>query len=31
MEEETEKWWEDNNMTNEKLDEMFKNSHHRVS
>ena len=31
MEEETDKWWNDNNMTNEKLDEMFLNAHYRTS
>ena len=31
MEEETDKWWDENNMTNEKLEEMFLNSHHRIS
>jgi len=31
MEEETDKWWEKNDMTNEKLDEMFANSHYRTS
>jgi len=31
MEEETDKWWEENNMTNEKLDAMFANSHYRTS
>ena len=31
MEEETDKWWEENDMTNEKLDEMFANSHYRTS
>jgi hypothetical protein len=30
-EEETDKWWEENNMTNEKMDEMFLNSHYRTS
>ena len=30
MEEEANKWWDDNNMTNEKMDEMFLNSHHRT-
>ena len=24
VEEETDKWWDENNMTNEKLEEMFK-------
>ena len=27
---ETDKWWKENNMTNEKLDEMFLNAHHRT-
>ena len=31
MEEETDKWWDENNMTNEKLEEMFLNAHHRTS
>ena len=31
MEEETDKWWNENNMTNEKLEEMFLNAHHRIS
>jgi hypothetical protein len=31
MEEETDKWWEENEMTNEKLEEMFLNAHHRSS
>ena len=31
MEDETDKWWDENNMTNEKLDEMFAKSHYRVS
>ena len=30
MEEETDKWWEENKMTNEKLDEMFLNAHYRI-
>jgi hypothetical protein len=30
-EEETDKWWDENDMTNEKLDEMFLNSHYRTS
>ncbi|MCL1932598.1 MAG: hypothetical protein FWF53_02120 [Candidatus Azobacteroides sp.] len=30
-EEETDKWWEENDMTNKKLDEMFLYSHHRIS
>ena len=31
MREETDKWWDENDMTNEKLDEMFLNSHYRTS
>jgi len=31
MEEEANKWWEENNMTDEKLHEMFHNSHYRTS
>jgi hypothetical protein len=31
MEEETDQWWEENEMSNEKLDEMFLNSHYRSS
>ena len=31
MEEETDKWWEENEMTNEKLEEMFLHSHYRSS
>jgi len=31
VEEETDKWWDENNMTNEKLEEMFLNTHHRTS
>jgi hypothetical protein len=31
IQERTDKWWEDKSMTNEKLDEMFKNSHYRIS
>ena len=30
LEETTDKWWEENNMTNERLDEMFLNSHYRT-
>jgi hypothetical protein len=26
MEEETDKWWDENNMTNERLDEMYTSS-----
>jgi len=31
VEEDTDKWWDENNMTNEKLEEMFLNAHHRTS
>jgi hypothetical protein len=31
MEASTDNWWEENNMSNEKLEEMFLHSHHRVS
>jgi len=31
MEDEGNKWWEDNNMTEEKLHEMFHDSHFRTS
>ena len=31
MEADADKWWDENNMTNEKLDEMFLNAHHRTS
>ena len=31
MEKETDKWWDENDMTNEKLEDMFLNSHHRIS
>ena len=31
MEEETDKWWDENNMTNEKLEDMFLNAHYRIS
>ena len=31
MEEETDKWWEENEMSNEKLNNMFGNSHYRIS
>ena len=31
MEEESDKWWKDNEMTNEKLDEMFLYAHHRIA
>ena len=30
MEEESDKWWKENDMTNEKLDEMFLNAHYRT-
>jgi len=30
MEEETDKWWDENEMTQEKLKEMFLNSHYRT-
>jgi hypothetical protein len=30
MDEETDKWWKDNNMTQEKFEEMFMNLHHRT-
>ena len=30
MEEESDKWWEDNEMTNEKLEKMFLNNHYRT-
>ena len=30
LQEETDKWWEENDMTNEKLDEMFENAHYRT-
>jgi len=30
MEEESDKWWEDNEMTNEKLEKMFLNTHYRT-
>jgi len=30
LQEETDKWWKENDMTNEKLDEMFLNSHYRT-
>ena len=29
--EETNRWWEENEMSQEKLDEMFANSHYRSS
>jgi len=31
MEDEADKWWEENNMTDEKLGAMFQNSHYRTS
>ena len=31
LKEETSQWWEENEMSQEKLDEMFANSHHRSS
>ena len=31
MEEGADKWWEENEMTNEKLDEMFLYAHHRTA
>jgi len=31
MEDETNIWWDENEMTNEKLNEMFKNAHYRTS
>jgi hypothetical protein len=31
MEEEADRWWDENEMTNEKLNEMFLNSHYRTS
>ena len=31
MGEEANKWWDENNMTEEKMNEMFLNSHHRAS
>ena len=30
MEEEADKWWIENDMTNEKMEEMFQNSHYRT-
>ena len=30
MEEEADKWWKENNMNNEKMEEMFHNSHYRT-
>ena len=31
MEEETDEWWDENNMSNEKLKDLFLNAHHRTS
>ena len=31
VEEQTDQWWKENNMTTEKLNEMFLNSHYRIS
>ena len=31
MEEDTDTWWEQNEMTNEKMEDMFLNSHYRTS
>ena len=31
MQAETDRWWEEHEMTQEKLDEMFENAHHRIS
>ena len=31
LEVKTDKWWEENEMTQEKLNEMFLNSHYRTS
>jgi hypothetical protein len=31
LEEAADKWWDEDNMTNEKLDAMFSNSHFRTS
>ena len=31
MEEQADKWWEESNMNNEKLQEIFHNSHYRTS
>ena len=30
MEEETDIWWEENNMTTEKFEEIFSNAHYRT-
>jgi hypothetical protein len=30
MDEESDKWWEENNMTTEKFEEMFSNTHYRT-
>jgi len=31
LDEATDQWWKENNMTTEKLNEMFLNSHYRIS
>ncbi|MDR2145679.1 MAG: hypothetical protein LBE91_04375 [Tannerella sp.] len=31
MEEEADKWWDENNMTDRRLQEMFHNSHYRTT
>ena len=31
LDEETDKWWEENDMTTEKFEEMCSNMHHRTS
>ena len=30
LDEETDKWWKENNMTTEKFDELFLNAHYRT-
>jgi len=30
LDEETDKWWEENNMTTDKFEEMFSNIHYRT-
>jgi len=30
LDEETERWWQENNMTVEKFEEMFSNAHYRT-
>ena len=30
LDEETDKWWQENNMTTEKFEEMFSNIHYRT-